>query len=80
MKTVVNRFFKRVRTVCLTLLGFGTTFAFTACYGAPPTNYQHEPFPGELEVADDDAGTPADAVAAEGDSLVVVSGAEDGGQ
>ncbi len=50
MKTAFNRFFNRFWAKVLTLLGFGSSFAFMACYGVPPTDYQLEIFPGDIEL------------------------------
>jgi hypothetical protein len=70
MKARLRRICNKLLTSLLTLLGFGCTFAFMACYGPPP---QEVKYMDEAEVVNsiseeqDDEDLVADMPAADGE-------------
>lgn len=49
MKKRIRRLYNKLLTMLLTLLGFGSTFAFMACYGPPPQNVNYIDTPADID-------------------------------
>lgn len=71
MKKKVNCWYNRFLTVALTVLGFGSTLMFMACYAPPPSELRYMDADEAIQMADSvNVDAVEDAVVSEAEETV----------